>query len=147
MDFFGQGKILAQVVSFVIEAFGITVSVNESVKSAIFKDTSTAIENSSKMQRAIQAFIPTWNEAGNDPYAKASALVFLLRDSSATGILWTIISRLFGPMGIWNWLKTAGKVLAMLVASLAKNGTALMGRIAVFGFAGCDLAKSLKNMS
>lgn len=131
----------------VVEAFGITVSVSESVKSAIFEDTSKAIENSSKMQRAIQDFITAWNEAGNDPYAKARAIYFLLEDSYAAGILRTIIYRLFGPMGRLNWLKTAGKVFAMLVVSLAKNGVALIGRIAVFGFKGSDLAKSLKDMS
>lgn len=147
MSFLRQAKILYQAVSLVVEAFGITVAVSESVKSAIFEDTSTAIENSSKMQRAIQDFTIAWNEAGNDPFAKASAIVFLLKDSYAAGILWTIISRLFGPMGRLNWLKTAGKVFAMLVVSLAKNGVDLIGRIVVFGFNGSDLANSVKDMS
>lgn len=147
MNFVRQAQILYQAVSLVVEAFRITVSVSESVKSAIFEDTSTAIENSSKMQRAIQDFITRWNKAGNDSCAKAFAIVLLLKDSYAAGILWTIISRLFGPMGRLNWLKTASKVFAMLVVSLAKNGVALIGRIAVFGFNGSDLAKSLKDMS
>lgn len=86
MDTIRQGKILVQAVLLVIEALGITVSVCESVMTAIFKDTSTAIQNSSQMQKAIQAFNTALDEAGDNPWKKASALFFLLKDSKAAGI-------------------------------------------------------------
>lgn len=131
MDTFRKGKILVQAVLLVIEALGITVSVCENVMTAIFKDTATAIQNSSKMQKAIQAFTTAWNEAGDNPWKKASALFFLVKDSRAAGILVTIISRLFQPMSLLNWLKTVAKVSAMLIASLATNGKAQNSAVAL----------------
>lgn len=147
MDTFRKAQILVRAVSLVIQALGITVSLSQTAMRAIFKDTATAIENSSQMQRAIQAFCTSWNEAGDSPAGKASALFFLLKDSYAAGILWTIISSLCQTMSRVNWLKTVAKVSAMLIASLARNGEALIGRIAVFGFGANDFAKDLKKMA
>lgn len=143
MNFLRLAQILYQAVSLVVEAYGITVSVSESVKSAIFEDTSKAIQNSSQMQKAIQDFTTAFNEAGDNPWKKASALFFLFKDSQGTGILGPILSRLFQPMSLLNWSKTVAKVSAVLIASLATNGKALIGRIVAFGFNGSDFAKNL----
>ena len=140
-DTFRQVRILVQAVTLVMQGLGITVSVGKSV---IFKDTFTAIQNSSQMQRAIQAFTTAWNKAGNNPCAKANALFFFLKDSHAAGILWTIITSLCQEMTQADWLKTAFKVSAMLIASLATNGAALIARIVLFGLNASDLAENLK---
>ena len=147
MDTFRKAQILVRAVSLVLKAFGITVSLSQTAMRAIFKDTATAIENSSQMQRAIQAFCTSWNEAGDSPTGKASALFFLLKDSYAAGILWTIISSLCQTMSRVNCLKTVAKVSAMLIASLARNGAALIGRIADFGFGANDFAQDLNKMA
>ncbi|XP_068705428.1 uncharacterized protein [Montipora capricornis] len=142
-----KASIIVEAVMLVMQVVGIKVSVSESAMRATVEDTVKAIEHSSEMQKAIQAFITSWNEAGGSAMKKARAIFFLLKDSYTAGILWTIIKSLCRDMTWADWLKTAAEVSAMLVASLLTDGAALIAKIALVVMAAVDFAKKLHNLA
>ena len=46
-------------------------------------------------------------------------------------MLWTIIKSLYKEMSKWDWVKTAAKVSAMIIAALATDGAVLIAKIAL----------------
>lgn len=142
-----KASIIVEAVLLVMQVVGIKVSVSERAMRATVEDTVTAIQHSSQMQRAIQTFITAWNEAGDSATRKARALFFLLKDTYAAGLLWTIVKSLCREMSWADWLKTAAQVSAMLIAALGTEGAALIAKIALVVLAAHDFAKKLLNLA
>ena len=141
-----EASIVVEAVLLVLQAAGLKVSVSESTMKATVEDTVNAIEHSSQLQRAIQTFISSWRSAGGNAMAKAKAIFILLKDSYAAGILWTIIKNLCREMKWYDWLLTAAKVSAMIIAALATEGLALIAKIALVVLAAVDFARKIANL-
>lgn len=146
ISFLQQASILVEAVFLVLQAVGIKVSVSKSTMEATVEDTATAIRNSSQLQRAIARFIDSWNSGGG-AMTKAKAIFFLIKDSMAAGILWTIIKSLCREMKWYDWLETAAKVSAMIIAALATEGVALMAKIALIVMSAVDFARKIANLA
>lgn len=138
------GKIVVGAVSLVIQAVGIAVSVDKLTMERTVTRTAEAIRRSSAFQKAIQAFTNAWREAGNSKMKKATAILLLVKDTSAAGLLWTIIQSLCSSMSKWDWAKTSLKLSAMIIAAIASEGLALIGKIALVVLGAIDLAKDIE---
>ena len=139
-------SIVIEAVMLAMQAAGIKASVSRSTMKATVKETAKTIKEASEFRRAIQAFTIAWRKAGSSKLARARAIVTLLNDTKAAGILWTIIKALFRNMSWWEWLKTAAMVSAMLIASLASGGAALVAKIVLALFAAAALAQKIANV-
>ena len=113
---------------------------------ATVEDTAEAIQRSSQLQRAMQKFIDSWRAAGRNAAAKAKALSYLIKDSYAAGILWTIIKSLCKKMKWYDWVETSAKVSAMIIAALATDGAALNAKIALIILSAVDFARKIANL-
>lgn len=142
-----EASILVEAILLVMSAVGIKVSVSQSTMKATIEDTAKAIENSSALQRAIAKFISSWHAAGGSALERAKAIFYLLKESYAAGILWTIIKSLCREMKWYDWLETAAKVTAMIIAALATEGVALIARIALVVMSAVDFIRKLANLA
>ena len=140
-------SIVVEAVLLVMSAVGISVSPGESVIEGTVEDVAQAIQNSSKLEKAIEQFITAWNAAGGNAWQKAKALFYLIKDTFAAGILWTIIKSLCSNMAWYDWLETAVKVSAMIIAALATDGAALIAEIALIVLSAVDFARKIANIN
>ena len=140
-----EASILVEAILLVMSAVGISVSVSKSTMKATVEETAKAIKNSSALQKAIAEFISSWHSAGS-ALKKAKAIFVLLKASYAAGILWTIIKSLCREMKWYDWLETAAKVTAMIIAALATEGAALIARIALVVMSAVDFIRKLANL-
>lgn len=138
-------SIVIEAVMLAMQAAGIKASVSRSTMKATIKETAQTIKKASEFRRAIQAFTNSWRKTGSK-YGRAKAIVTLLNETKAAGILWTIIKSLFRNMSWWGWLKTAATVSAMLIASLASGGAALVAKIVLALFAAAALVQKIANV-
>ncbi|PIK41294.1 hypothetical protein BSL78_21856 [Apostichopus japonicus] len=138
-------SILVEAILLVMSAVGISVSPSEREMEQAVNETAQAIRANSKLQRALDDFVAAWNSSGS-AYSKATALFYLIKDSYAAGILWTIIKSLCSSMAWYEWLETAAKVTAMIVAALATEGVALIAEIALIVLSAVDFARKIANI-
>ena len=139
-------SIVVEAVLLVMQAVGIGVSVSSKAMKAAIEDTAEAIKKSSAFQQAIQKFISSWKAAGGNAYEKAKAIFFLLKETYAAGLLWTVIKSLCSEMKWYDWLETAAKVTAMIIAAFATEGAALIAKIALAVLAAVDFGKKIANL-
>ena len=139
-------SVVVEAVMLVMQAVGIGVSVSSSTMKATIEDTAEAIKKSSAFQQAIQKFVSSWKAAGGSATNKAKAIFFLLKEIKAAGLLWTIIKSLCKEMSKWDWMKTAAKVSAMIIAAVATEGAALIAKIALTVLAAVDFARKIANL-
>ena len=114
-------SIVIEAVMLAMQAAGIKVAVSKRTMQAAVKETARAIKESSVMQKALQSFLKSWKGAGGSNWAKAKAIFFLLKDSSAAGLFWTIVKSLCKEMSWWDWIKTAAQVNALFDEFLASS--------------------------
>ena len=141
-----EASILVEAVLLVMSAVGISVNPSEEVMEKTVEDVVHEIETSSTLQRAIEDFISAWNTAGANAWEKATAIFNLLKDTYAAGILWTIIESLCKEMAWYDWLETAARVSAMIIAALATEGAALIAEIALIVLDAVDFARKIGNI-
>ena len=103
-------SIVIESVMLAMQAAGIKVAVSKGTMKGAVKNAAKEIEKSSAMQKAMQTFLRSWRRAGSNNWAKARAIFFLLKDSSAAGLFWTIVSSLCKEMSWWDWTKTSAQV-------------------------------------
>lgn len=139
-------SVVVEAVMLVMQAVGIGVSVSSSTMKATIEDTAEAIKKSSAFQQAIQKFVSSWKAAGGSATNKAKAIFFLLKETYAAGLLWTIIKSLCREMKWYDWLETAAKVSAMIIAAFATEGAALIAKIALTVLAAVDFARKIANL-
>lgn len=139
-------SIVIEAVMLAMQAAGIKASVSRSTMNATVKETAKTIKQASEFRRAIHAFTISWRKAGSSKLGRARAIVTLLSETKAAGILWTIIKSLFRNMSWWEWIKTAAMVSAMLIASLASGGAALVAKIVLALFAAAALVQKIANV-
>ena len=144
--FLQEASILVEAVFLVVQAVGIEISPSESTVKAVIEETMKEIENSSHLQGEIAKFISLWEAAEGNALAKAEVIFILLKDSYAAGILWTIIKSLCTEMKWYEWLETAAKVTAMILAALATDGAALIAKIALIVLSAVDFARKIANL-
>ena len=143
-----EASILVEGVLLVFSAEGIAVSLTDITMLAIVEDTVNVIESSSALQRAIARFISSWNAAGGNAFNRARAIFVLLQEIcvGACGILWTIIQSLCKEMKWYDWIETAAKVIASIIAALATEGAALIAEIALIVLSAVDFARKIANL-
>jgi len=141
-----KASILVEAVLLCMQAVGLKVAVSQSTMRATVRDTAEAIQRSSQLQRAIQKFVDSWRAAGGNAAAKAKALFYLIKDSYAAGILWTVIKSLCKEMKWYDWVETSAKISAMIIAALATEGAALIAKIALVILAAIDFARKIANL-
>ena len=141
-----EASILVEAILLVMSAVGIAVSVSQRTMKATVEETARAIENSSALQRAIAKFISSWHAAGGNALKRAKAIFYLLKESYAAGILWTIIKSLCREMKWYDWVETVAKVTAMIIAALATEGAALIAKIALVVMSAVDFIRKLANL-
>ncbi|KAJ8257286.1 hypothetical protein GJAV_G00183970 [Gymnothorax javanicus] len=139
-------SIVVEAVALVMSAVGISISPSSAATERAIEEVAEAIRRSTKLQRALDAFVEAWNSAGGNAFAKAKAIFQLLKDTYAAGILWTIIKALCRNMAWYDWLETAAKVTAMIVAALATDGAALIAEIALIVLNAVDFARKIANL-
>ena len=130
----------------VMQVVGIRVSVSSSTMEAAIEDTAGAIERSSAFQQAIEKFVSSRKAAGGSAINKAKAIFFLIKETYAAGLLWTIIKSLCREMKWYDWLKTAAKVSATIILALLTDGAALIAKIALVVLAAVDFARKINNL-
>ncbi|KAJ8257282.1 hypothetical protein GJAV_G00183930 [Gymnothorax javanicus] len=140
-------SILVEAVALVMSAVGISVSPSAAATAKAVDEAIDAIKSSPRLQRALDAFVEAWNMAGSSAFKKAKAIFDLIKESFAAGILWTIIKALCSNMAWYDWLETAAKVTAMIIAALATDGVALIAEIALIVLSAVDFARKIYNMS
>ncbi|KAJ8257284.1 hypothetical protein GJAV_G00183950 [Gymnothorax javanicus] len=140
-------SILVEAASLVMSAAGISVSPGAGATEKAIDKATEAIQSSSRLQRAIEAFIEAWNSAGGSAYGKAKAIFSLIKESYGAKILWTIIKALCSNMTWYDWAKTAAKVTAMIIAALATDGAALIAEIALIVLNAVDFARKICNVN
>lgn len=123
-------SVVVEAVIMVLQAIGIGVSAGRHAVEDAVKETSKVIEESSKFQRNIYNFKRAWDSAGSS-WGKAKALFYLIKDTYSIGILWSVIKTLCQDMRWWEWLITAAKTSAMIIAALFTDGVALIAKIAL----------------
>ena len=139
-------SIAVEAVILVLPAVGTPITASESVIEGTVEEVIREIQASSKLEKAIEKFVAAWDAAGGSAYAKAKALFQLIIDSYAGDILWTTIKSLCSEMKWYDWLETAAKVIAMIIASLATHGVALIAEIALIALSDVDFAMKIANV-
>ena len=138
------GKIVVGAVMLVLQAVGIAVSVDKLTMERTVTRTAEAIRRSSAFQKAIREFTNAWKEAGNSKLKKANAIFLLVKDTHAAGFLGIIVKSLCFSMSKWDWVKTSMTVSAMIIATFASEGLALIGKIALLVLGAVDLAEDIE---
>lgn len=113
---------------------------------ATVEDTTEAIMRSLAFQQVIQKFISSWKAAGGSAIKKTKAVFFLLKDTYTAGLLWNIIKCLCSEMKWHDWLETAAKVSAMIIAAFATEGAVLIAKIALTVLVAVDFARKIANL-
>lgn len=139
-------SIVVEGVLLVLSAIGVSPSVSAGTIEKTAEEVAEALKNSSKFEAAVKAFVDAWHAAGDNKYAKAKALFYLLKNTYSAGLLWTIIKSLCSSMKWYDWLETAAKVSAMIIAAFATEGAALIAEIALVVLSAVDFARKLKNI-
>ena len=104
------------------------------------------LKSSLKFEKAVKDFIDAWNSASG-AFEKAKALFSLIGNIYSEGVLWTVIKALCSNMAWYEWLETAAKVTAVLIAALATEGIALIAKIALVVLDAINFARKIANIS
>lgn len=139
-------SIVVEGVMLVLSAIGVSPSVSSETIEKTTEEVAEALTNSSKFQAAVEAFVDAWHSAGESAYAKAKALYYLVKDTYTAGLLWTLIKSLCSSMAWYEWLETAAKVTAMIIAAFFSEGAALIAKIALIVLFAVDFARKLANI-
>lgn len=140
-------SIIVEGILLVMSAVGISVTPSERAIDTAIDETVQVIKSSSKLQKALDEFVTAWNNAGGSAYQKAKALFLLIKASNSAGILWNVIKAVCSNMAWYDWLETAAKVSAMIIAALATEGVALIAEIALVVLAAVDFARKIANLN
>lgn len=141
---FQQVSIVVDAVFLVLNAKGIIVSMRDRANMrATLKDIFKAMQNSSSMKKALQAFFTAWKEAGGCKMRRAYALLRLFRQCTGYEILWTMIKSRYEQMSKTDCCKVSLSLGTLFVApALALGVNTLLFAHDLYGFAG-----NIKKMS
>lgn len=139
-------SVLVEAIALVMSAVGISASPSSKAVNKAIDEAAEAIKSSTKLQRALDEFVKAWNSAGGSAYKKAKAIFFLIKDSYAGGILWTVIKAICSEMAWYDWVLTSAKVTAMIIAALATDGAALIAEIALIVLDAVAFARKIANL-
>ncbi|KAJ8257290.1 hypothetical protein GJAV_G00184010 [Gymnothorax javanicus] len=138
-------SIVVETIFLGMSVAGISISPSAAATRKAIDETIEGITSSSMFQRALDAFVKAWNKASS-AYEKAKALFYLIKDTNAGSILWTIIKALCREMAWYDWLLTAAKVIAMIIAAVATGGAVLIAKIALIVLSAVDFARKIANL-
>ena len=139
-------SIVVEGVLLVLSAIGISLSPSAGTVEKATEEVAEALKNSSKFEKAVEDFVRDWKSASG-AYGKAKALFYLMKDTYSAGLLWTVIKALCSNMKWYDWLETAAKVTAMLIAAFATEGAALIAKIALVVLGAVDFIRKINNIS
>lgn len=140
------GSIVTEAVMLVMSVVGISVTPGEHAVEQAVDEAAFVIQASSKFKGAIETFIKDWSSAGSSADQKGIAMYQLLKETYATGILWKVIKAICSNMKWYEWMETSAKVTAMLVASFATEGGALIAKISMVALSAVDFTKKIGNI-
>ena len=139
-------SIVVEAVMLAMSAVGIPVKQGEHAIEQGVDEAAHVIHTNSKFQRAIQKFIELWNNVGSGPSQKAEAVFHLMKETYLASILHTIVKSICSRMHWYEWLETAVKVIAMIVAALATEGGAIIAEIALMVMSAVDFSRKIENI-
>ena len=139
-------KIAVDVVFFVLDVTGIKIRVSSQVKSLAIQEAGKFLWMNPLARLAIKTFILAYKNARNKRES-AKALINLILDLQACGLLWTIVSSVFNGMNKWNWLMTAVQVYFSVSATLATGGWAQAAKLTGVAFSAKSLFDAIKDLS
>ena len=139
-------SIVVEAVLLVLSAIGISVSPSAGTVEKATEEVAQVLKSSSKFEKAVEAFVDAWKSASGAA-GKAKAVFYLMKDTYAAGVLWTVIKALCSNMAWYDWLETSAKVTAMLIAALATEGAALIAEIALVVLSAVDFIRKIANIS
>lgn len=138
-------SIVIETVLLCMQALDIYVDADEEVIENAAERIVADIQNNPAFQRAVVKFVEKWNEAAN-ALEKATALFGLLKETYAVGILWTCIKALCSKMTWWQWVISGAEIVAMVVASIATDGVALIAKLALSVKSAYDFVQKIANL-
>ena len=142
-----EASILVEAVLFVMHAVGIELSPSDGAVKVVIKETVGAIEDSKDLQRAIEKFTTSWQAAAErNAWERAKAIFVLVKDLDAAEFMWKIIKSLCREMKWYDWVLTAAKMTAMIIAACATDGVALIAKIALIVLDAVEFAKDVTNL-
>ena len=125
-------RIIVNAVFLVLDLFGIKASVNSLITERTIGTVAKFIEMSPEALMAVEKFITAliiaWET--RDAWEMAKAIIQLIRDLQAYGIVWTIIESLCSEMSRWNWAMTALQVSLTITGTFFSAGLGLTTKIA-----------------
>lgn len=124
-------SIVVEGVMLVLQIIGVDASASSSSITAAVDDVERAIENSSDFKKAIQKFVKTWHASESNIKDKAVAFYNVLFETHSAGVLWQVIKSLCSEMSWWDWIVSAVKVTAMIIAAFCTDGVALIAKISL----------------
>ena len=124
-------RIVVNGVKLFLQAFGISLSISTSAMENAIKKTAIVLRESSVFQHAVKLFLIAWKGAGDSNVKRAKAIFALVYATNAAGFLWVIITILFSSLSKWAWVKISAKLSAMILATFASSGFAVIGNMAL----------------
>ena len=144
-SYFQIASIVVEAVLLVLQCIGVEIAVDEQTITKIAEDILPIIENSSDIQNAVAALKKAADGGSNWEIAKA--IFQLIVAINGAGILWEIIKSLCSNMSMWEWAETAALVTAMIIASLATDGAALIAKIVLALYSANNFLQKLVNLN
>lgn len=142
----------AQVASIVIEAeilvlniLGIKVPIPASIIAKATAWVEKEYGSNSGFRLAVDLFVKAWKSA-QDINGKAKAIFDLLVAMHKLGLFWKLTKILLSELSYSAWLKIAAKITALLVATFASDGIALIAKIALALGPAYEFNKKLDNL-
>lgn len=136
-------KILVKAVVLVLQVVGIQAHFGRETIQVTCENITEEVKKSSAAQKAIQTFIAAWEKADGCIIEQAKAIICLLKDTYAAGILRVVIKSLCSNLNGWDWFVVCAKVSTMIIATFASEGFALMAKVAQACLAARDLASDI----
>ena len=140
-------SIIIEAILLLMQAAGIMIDLTDSLMDNMAQETAKTVEDSSLLQKALENLQKVFEDSSSSAYDQAVAIFNFLKDSYAAGILWNIIKGLCSNMNQSDWMKTAAKVTAMMVAALATGNLALIAQILLALNAGSDFYAKFANLA
>lgn len=125
-------RIVINVVLLVLDVTGIKISLSSFARSRAIEKVCDFLGMNPEARMAIETFISHFKAAWekNDPWEMAKAIVQLIMDLQAFGLLWMIIESMVFKMSKWDRLMTGVGMSLTVTAMLTTGGLALVAQIA-----------------
>ena len=139
---------ILQAASIVVECFilvlkvvGVSFPIGNMRK--VVKNVVDKLEQTPSVLESISRLVENWDSA--DPMQKAWLIWDIIVKAFNSGIFWDIIQNIVEGMSWFDWLLTAAKITATIVAGIATGGLAIVVQISFAVIDAVELAQKIVN--